>query len=220
MLYRTKHPHKERFFKELLLEGGSVEALWILRKYFEDTGDLKGIEKILPDIPKLQRWTPSLLESFKYLCETRVDWATLTDEEERLFLALLSSEDKKDQIEHFIQRYYPERNPEHCMIEWLKRLAKRKGLGFRLNETALEVLTLLLRGCREEEICRELSTTYDVEDSDRLLQEIRMFCKQLRSLQLLKPLLCPPPKNFSLTLNQKTFLKKRTIVSSGTKESS
>ena len=198
MLYRTKHPRKERFLKELLLEGDPLGALWILLKYFKDTNDLKGIQKILPDIPKLQRWIPSLLESFKYLYETTVDWAAFKGEEEKLFLALLCSVDKKDQIEHFIQRYYPERNPEQHLMEWLTRLAKRKGLGFRLNETALEVLALLLRGCEEEEICRELSTTYDVENSIRFLQEIRTLCKQLRSLPLFKPLLSSLPQEISL----------------------
>ena len=106
-------------------------------------------------------------------------------------------DDRRYTNEQLIQAYCPGKCTEASILGWLKRLIDKKRLGFELNETALDVFTLLFRGDDEEEISKKLSETYDVTDFETFQQDIRNFCGQLRSHELLKGLI---PKETSSDL--------------------
>ncbi len=191
MLHRINHPLEDTFLKSLISEIGDYKALLYLKEFFLDTGDWRRIQKVLETLPRFRRWAPSLVESFRTIDETRVMWTSVSGEKERLLMGLLHTFEEKESILQFVRRYFPEENAETLILEGLKKLMDRQAFPFELNETALEVLRLSLRGDSEEEICQELSDAYHLKSSGTLRQEVRDILNEMRSNGHLKPLVSP-----------------------------
>ena len=194
MLYRVKSPQKECFLEELTRTYKPYQAFVHLRKYLAATGDLKSIKSALERIPNFQKWLPYFLESVRTSYETGATWNRLQDERERLLIALLSSLEKRDEILSFMEAHYPGKPVLTTLIGWIRKLVKERKLAFELNETALDVLELLLHGYGEKALCQKLSRSYQVKNSPSFQRDIGVFCNQLRAHELFKVLLSPPPK--------------------------
>jgi len=197
MLHRTHSPQEERFLEELVSIAEPYVGFMHLKKYFEETGELKRVRKILERVPRLKKWADPFLQSLEYLLETRVVWEHIQEEGERLFLALLTSSMERGQILRFVGTHYPGQSPLTACLAWLKELVRGKKLAFTLNETAFDVLELLLYGYKEKKILQKLSQEYEIKNRILFQRQIHTFCDTLRSTQLLKPLL-PLPQDPSL----------------------
>lgn len=217
MLRRTQNPLAEDYLESLISGEGDYQSLIYLKDYFMETYDLSGVEKALEKNPRFQKWAPHLIKSLKVAHETVVFWPDVLDEGERLLLALLLSVEEREEIFRLIQEYYPGKNIESSILEWLKGLMKQGVIEFQLNETALEVLRLSLRGHSEQEICKTLSKIYRVKNSPSFRGEILDFSRQVHSHEFLKPLVSSKNAHFNL---EKEFFTKETALSSGRKESS
>ena len=195
MLHRVKSPQEERFLEGLIRTFDPYQGCCMhLRKYFGETSDLSGVKNVLERTPKFEKWAPYLLESFKYALETQATWDRVQDEGERLLIALLSSLEKRDEILSFMETHYPGKPALTTLMKEIRKLVKEKKLAFELNETALDVLELLLHGYGEKALCQKLSRSYQVKNSPSFQREIVAFCNQLRAHELFKVLLSPPSK--------------------------
>lgn len=188
MLHHTKSPLKERFLESLVSTSRPHVGLMYLKRYLDETHDLKTVTKILKKNSTTQKYTPYLLKSFQHTHETWLNWQQIQNEKERLFLSLLQIFTEKKKLAHFLRTYFSEKRNEMFRPAWLEGLLQQKKLPFQLNETAMEVFKLLLRGYSEEEVSQRLSGIYSVKNSKTFQKEIHTFCRDLRSIELLKGL--------------------------------
>ena len=189
MFDQTKSPLSEKLLEELLSKTDSFEGIMRLIGYMENTWGSDRTREILERLPRFCRWAPYFLEVARRNITTKVDWLRIQNEKERFLIALLYSCSDRDQILRLVRAYAPEKAAEEFIVEQLRGLIKHKSLDFWLNQTALEVLELMVRGKQEEQMCRELSQRYEVKDTASFHEDIHGFCDQLRAVVLFKPLL-------------------------------
>ena len=161
ILHHPHNPLKENYLTRLVSKIETDQGLAILYHYFSKTQDIALIEEVAKRVPKLQKWTLFLLKSLKHALKTSFNLNDFQNEEERFFLGFLHSSTKRQEIERLFRVYCPGKDFELSVFGWLKLLLNNKALGFKLNETAFDIFTLLFRGHQEDEICKKLSRGYN-----------------------------------------------------------
>ena len=188
MLHRIHQP-EENHLLQLASSLEPDQAFALVRSYFAVTGDISLIERIVERLPKLEEWAPFFLTSLRHSYETAFDMTKVSDLGERFFLALLKISSTREQSERLFQTVFPNENFEEAVLRWFKSLMQRQSFRFELNETAQDVFAFLFQGSSEDEICRQLSQIYEVENNEDFQRDIRHFCNELRSRDFLKPFL-------------------------------
>ncbi len=192
MLHATRSPLEEPYAEKLLSGARLHEGLMYFQKYFEETEDLEQAGRIFSKIPKYRECAPYLLRFFRKAMEIRIDWRRIEGEEERLLLALLYTFQDRESIVGFFESVYPGGKPEKRIFEILRNLTEKQKLSLQLNETAQEILKLLIEGKEEEEMNQTFRKTYKGNKGGVFERDIRSFCRQLSSFSLLAPLTKSP----------------------------
>ncbi len=201
LMLRRIHQPEESHLLQLATSLNPDEALALLSSYGTSTGDLALIEKVIANLPPLEKWASPFLTSLTHHYETAFDMVEIPDLGERLLLAILNISTTREQSENLFQMVFPHQNFEENALKWFRSLLEKKTLRFEFNQTALDVFTYLFQGYNEDQICEKLSEKYDVQNNDDFQSDIRQFLNQLTSCDLLKPLL---PKGRQPSISKST----------------
>jgi hypothetical protein len=121
--------------------------------------------------------------------------ALIKTPEHRFFLAVLLNAPTRASAFELIARMYPDRRPVDCVIQWIDELAKMPSetseanpMGIAIDETALDVLRLLLEGATDAEVLVRLCETYD--DATVLAQkdDLLRMCAAFKKAPFFRPL--------------------------------
>jgi hypothetical protein len=143
-----------------------------------------------------------LVRRFIVRCEDRIREANIVRRralikapEHRFFLAVLLNAPTRTSAFEVIARAYPERRPVDCVVQWIEELAKipsetgeANPMGIAIDETALDVLRLLLEGATDAEVLVRLCETYD--DATVLAQkdDVLRMCAAFKKAPFFRPL--------------------------------
>jgi hypothetical protein len=105
----------------------------------------------------------------------------------RLFIGLLSSMSSWAAMEPVIQREYPEREPEECVLEWVLHLSEVGAASLRFDAISLEVLRSQLRRETRDGMLVRLCQLFPDATLERRLDEVDAAVRNIRKLPWLAP---------------------------------
>ena len=184
-IHRSEEPHLLKVVS--LLEPGL--AFKFLHAYYNVLGEPPLIERVIANLPKLEKWATPFLTTLKHETETAFDMIEIPDLGERLLIAILNISTTREQSEALFDMVFPGQSFEENVIKWFKALLGKKALRLEFNETAQDVFAYLFQGYSDDQIYEKLSAHYEIENDENFKSDIRQCLDELTSSDLLKPLL-------------------------------
>jgi hypothetical protein len=122
----------------------------------------------------------------------------IENEELKFFLALLRNIPTSIAIRQLTAERYPSHDVIAKIIGWIRELSNTGALGFRIQETWLIAIELLLRGTAEPEVRARLARHCETHGMHGNDADIKRLIKALKESWLFAPLLCEHDSELSV----------------------
>lgn len=116
---------------------------------------------------------------------------SVKDADDRFLLALLLNVPNRAEIFRLVRQHLSladDASVEDELARWLSRLSREAKLGFRLDDTQTDVLSLVMRRLEKPALLQALQETYETDDVMEQADAISRFVVSLRGQPLLRPL--------------------------------
>jgi hypothetical protein len=113
----------------------------------------------------------------------------------RFLLALLLNVPSRERILDIVRLAYPGQRPAKTVLHWVEQLAQqrlddgRNALEIEMDETGIQILSHLVEGVTDEEVCRRLAEEFDDVDSNR--DGVVEMCQAFRRSHVFRHLTMP-----------------------------